>query len=249
MVLLFYAFGREIGPLKRRFERRRPLTVAGLRGFHANIDGLELTAVATGIGTSMARRNAQIALEAIPGAELAISAGVAGALSPGLAVGDIVIASRVIEGGRDGAFPERIVEIEQRRVEILQALLNTAGLAVSSGGILTSPRILATGLEKRQARQETGAIAVDMESAAIGLEAAAKGVPFVCVRSVMDEIDHEIAGAGFVDANGRVRPFKAAGEFIRQPSAILRVPWMVRNLALATRTLADAVEAILNSAE
>jgi len=88
---------------------------------------------------------------------------------------------------------------------------------------------------------------VDMESAAIALEAAARGVPFAIVRTVIDSLDDEIFGAEVADEMGRVKPLAAAGYLARNPGAFLKIPSMIRNLALATHSLADAIEALIKA--
>jgi len=47
------------------------------------------------------------------------------------------------------------------------------------------------------------------------------------------------------DEQGRVKPLAAASYLVRNPGAVLKLPWMIRNLALATRALADAIEALI----
>jgi hypothetical protein len=132
-------------------------------------------------------------------------------------------------------------------VDFCERTLHAAGLESSTGAILSSPRVIPTAAAKRAAKQHSGAIAVDMESAAIALEAAAHGVPFAIVRTVIDSLEDEIFGAEIADEMGRVRPLAAASYLARNPGAVLKVPWMIRNLTLATRALADAIEALIKT--
>ncbi|MGA3228591.1 MAG: hypothetical protein ABSD51_01460, partial [Candidatus Binatus sp.] len=87
MILLFYAFAREIAPFKRRLSRRAPLALDGLHGFRAEIGGKRFTVVGHGIGRRRASDTARRAFDLIPGAELVIGTGVVGALSSGLKPG------------------------------------------------------------------------------------------------------------------------------------------------------------------
>jgi len=108
-------------------------------------------------------------------------------------------------------------------------------------------RVIPNAAEKRAAKQDSGAIAVDMESAAIAIEATARGIPFAIVRTVIDSLEDEIFGAEMADEQGRVKPLAAANYLVRNPGAFLKIPWMIRNLALATRALADAIEALIKA--
>ena len=244
MILLFYAFAREIAPFKRRLRRREPLGHDGLHGFRAEIAGKEFAVVAHGIGYRRATETARRAFELMPDAELVIGTGVAGALSSGLKPGDLVLSDRVLSiRGEDGAAEEVIVAGDAHRRAAAHAL-TAAGIAYSSGAILTSHRVLATGVEKRRAKESTGAIAVDMETAAIAAEAVARGLPFVAIRAVLDEVDDEVVGAAMADEDGNVRPLAATTYLIRNPGTMLKLPRMMRNLSRATASIADALEAI-----
>ena len=130
-------------------------------------------------------------------------------------------------------------------LDYCERTLHAAGLASSTGAILSSPRVIPNAAEKRAAKQHSGAIAVDMESVAIASEAAARGIPFAIVRTVIDSLEDEIFGAEMADEQGRVKPLAAANYLVRNPGAVLKIPWMIRNLALASRSLADAIEALI----
>jgi nucleoside phosphorylase len=245
LILLFYAFAREIAPFKRRLRNRAPLALAGLHGFRAEIGGKEFAVVGHGIGHRQATEAARRAFDSMPGAELVIGTGVVGALSSGLKPGDLVLSDRVLTIDGDGRMAEQVIAVSDSHLRAVGRSLASAGLAYSTGAILTSHRILASGAEKRRAKESTGAIAVDMETAAIAAEAAARGLPFVAIRAVLDEVDDEVVGAEMADADGNVRPLAATSYLIRNPATMLKLPKMIRNLSRATAAIADALTAIV----
>jgi len=247
LILIFYAFSREVAALKRRLRNRTPLDLKGLSGFRIRTERGEVVFIATGIGLIRSRTIARMALTALPEPELVIGTGVAGALSGGLRPGDIVIADRALKSRTDSAHPEQVVSVDAAVVDFCREAIHRAGLDSSTGAILSSSRVIPTTEEKRAAKQNSGAIVVDMESAAIALEAAARGVPFAIVRTVIDSLDDEIFGAEVADEMGRVKPLAAAGYLARNPGAFLKIPSMIRNLALATHSLADAIEALIKA--
>ena len=165
--------------------------------------------MATESGDSRASDTARRAFDLIPGAELVIGTGVAGALSSGLKPGDLVLSDRILTIHTDGQVAEQMTAVGDAHIRAVGRSLAIAGIAYSTGAILTSHRVLATGAEKRRAKESTGAIAVDMETAAIAAEAAARGIPFVAIRAVLDEVDDEIVGAAMADEDGNVRPLAA----------------------------------------
>jgi len=245
VILLFYAFARELNALRRRISARAPLRIEGLKGFVAELGGLQIIAVATGIGHRRAQETARRALDKVPGVTMVISTGVAGGLSEGLRAGDLVIAERIVwSDGEQLGDPARIVGLRPEQVRNAERALKAAGLKFSTGAVLTSRRVLATPAEKRHAKRRTGAIAVDMESAALAAEALSRNIPFACVRAVMDAAEDELFGWELADDQGRVRPLAAAAYLVRNPAVMLKLPRMMRNLAAASRSLAAAIEAL-----
>jgi adenosylhomocysteine nucleosidase len=246
LILIFHAFRRELSLLESRLADRLPLDTAELRGFRAQLrrGGAELHAVTTGMGPRRARESAARALDALGPADLIMSAGVAGALSADLKPGDLVLASRIIETDREtlvathsfAAAPERLAEARQA--------LAAANLASSTGALLTTHRVLATGAEKRRAGESTGAIAVDMESAAVAAEAAARDLSVVAIRAIIDSVGDELPGAGLHNEHGQIRPLRVAGLLLRRPGDLPKLARLARNMSRATRALADALETI-----
>lgn len=244
LILLFYAFAREIAPFKRRVRNRAPLALDGLHGFRAEIGSKQFAVVGHGIGHRRATETARRAFDLMPGAELVIGTGVVGALSSGLKPGDLVLCDRVLTIDASGRVAEQMTAVSDAHLRAAGRALAAAGIAYSTGAILTSHRVLATGAEKRRAKESTGAIAVDMETAAIAAEAAGRGLPFVAIRAVLDEVDDEVVGAEMADEDGNVSPLAATSYLLRNPGTMLMLPRMIRKLSRATAAIADGLTAI-----
>jgi len=244
LIVLFYAFAREIAPFKRRLHNRVSLALDGLHGFRAEIDGKEFAVVGHGIGHRRTTEIARHTFDLMPGAELVIGTGVVGALSSGLKPGDLVLADRILAIDADGRIDEQVSTVGGDHIRAIGRSLASAGIAYSTGAILTSHRVLATGAEKRRAKESTGAIAVDMETAALAAEANVRGLPFVAIRAVLDEVDDEVVGAEMADEDGNVKPLAATSYLLRNPATMLKLPRMMRNLSRATASIADALTAI-----
>ncbi len=244
LILLFYAFAREIAPFKRRQHQRAPLALDDLPGFRTTIAGKTFAVVGHGIGHRRAAETARRTFDMMPGAELVIGTGVVGALSNGLKPGDLVLSDRILTIDDDGRIDEQVSTVGDGHISAIGRSLSNAGIAYSTGAILTSHRVLATGADKHRAKQSTGAIAVDMETAAIAAEAAARDLPFVAIRAVLDEVDDEVVGAAMADQDGNVKPLAATSYLLRNPATMLKLPRMMRNLSRATAAIADALTAI-----
>ncbi len=244
MILIFYAFAREIGPFRRRVSGRAPLAIAGLRGFRGRLGANEVVCVATGLGIRRARDCARRAMEVLA-PDLVIVAGVAGALVDEAQPGSLILADRLVL--EDDATPATIA-VPAVDLALFTVVMDAAGVPFTNATVLTSARILGDGPAKRAAGARTGAAAVDMESAAVAAEAARRGLRFGCVRAVLDRVDEEVVGAELAGPEGEVRPLAAAAFVLRNPRAIAALARMMRALNRATASLADALEALVRAA-
>jgi nucleoside phosphorylase len=145
----------------------------------------------------------------------------------------------------DGATAsEHVLDVPRDWFDTYASALTSAGLGFTKGAILTSRHALTTGAEKRAAGEHSGAVAVDMESAAIALEAATRGLPFVCMRTILDTVDQELVGARLADEYGHVRPRAALQALVTNPGIVVGLYRLLRNLRLSTHALANAFEQV-----
>ena len=143
-----------------------------------------------------------------------VSTGFCGGLDPGLAVGEIVEATSVVDLATGGQYVSRAVSTSIQRTR---------------GIVLSTDRVASTVAEKAKLRtQVAGAMAVEMEAAAVAPWAAARALPFHCVRVVSDR-----AADAFPldmnrmrDAGGRFDLLKIAGQALLQPWS--RVPALLK---------------------
>ena len=244
MILIFYAFAREVGAFKRRLDGRTALGIDGLRGFRARLGAAEIIGVATGLGIVRAADTVRRALQSFASADLVIATGLAGALRESLQPGDLVLADRLILDAQRSDLEPTTVAIPSADLARCKAALEAHRLGFATGTILTAGQILKDGAAKRDAHTRTGALAVDMESAAVAAGALRRGLRFACVRAVLDTVDEEITGAELVGPDGEVRPLAAAGFVLRNPAAIVGLARMMRGLNRATAALAGALDAL-----
>jgi adenosylhomocysteine nucleosidase len=145
-----------------------------------------------------------------------ISIGIAGALSPDIAVGDVVIAERVVTANE--AF-----ETDAKWTARLAGALPDAriGAILGRGAIAESAEIKVT------LRESTGADAVDMESHLAARAAMEHGVPFAALRVISDAADHSLPPAALVamKPDGSIALSRVLLSVLRQPS---QVPALIR---------------------
>jgi adenosylhomocysteine nucleosidase len=182
----------------------------------------------SGMGAEAATRAAAALLARRPRALL--SAGFCGALDPGLRVGDLVAAERVLDGGSGEFFaadPALLAAAPGRR-----------------GTLVSAPRLARTPAE----RARLAGTAVDLESAALARAAAAAGVPFLALRAVTDAARHRLPDfARMADDRGRLSARAGIRHLLRHPAEL---PGLIRlgpAARRAGRSLAGGVRAVVGS--
>lgn len=166
-----------------------------------------------------------------PRPSLVVSAGTCGALDPTLRTGALVVPEWVV--GPDGArWPT-----------------DPAGPLVRAGTLLSVTEVVDRVETKARLWVETGARAVDMESAAIVAWARGRGLPVAVVRAVADRADEAVPAdlTRLVEPGGRLRPGAAVRAALARPRALADALALGRAAATALRAVAAAVAALSRS--
>jgi adenosylhomocysteine nucleosidase len=230
MMLLFFAMPEEARPFLRawerttgaRFAKTETLGVARAPCFRI----ARLRVQVTGMGPRNARRVAEAALAAET-CEFVVTAGLAGGLDPALRTGDLVFDA-------DADFPR------------MEALRRTTA---REGRFLTVERVVATAAAKAALRRETGADAVDMESAAIRQVCRARGIPSATLRVISDGADEDlpIDLGDLLTADDRVDFARVAFSLLRSPTKIPALVRLYESMGRAGERLAGALVDVLST--
>jgi adenosylhomocysteine nucleosidase len=200
----------------------------GFESLHGLPEGHWLTV--SGAGPDAADR----AVERLIGRKVdaLISWGCAAAIAEHLRPGHLVLAEH-IHGEDDQLYPTDPVW-RQRLVANLPLQLRT-----QSGAIRESGRVVGTRTEKASLQQQTGAVAIDMESGAIVRRASAHNLPFLAVRAIADPamMDFPAAVNRSLNPRGDVRIMELLGHVARRPGEIPDLIRLGQAFKAAMRTL------------
>jgi adenosylhomocysteine nucleosidase len=175
--------------------------------------------VCGGIGPEAARRACE-AVIAIYRPSLVTSAGFAGALEPGLAVGSIQTPRWVIDAS-DGSRTD----------------------TGTGAGALVSAYSVAGPEQKAKFAKAYGAQAVDMESAAVARGAQARGIRFTAIKAISDESDLVMLPVErFVDPEGHFQTGKFLAFAAIRPWLWPRMVRLAKNASRASRALCGWLE-------
>ena len=163
---------------------------------------------------------------------LVISAGLCGALDPDLGPGAVVVPDRVI----GPLWEEMRPDGDAHR----RALGRSPSARI--GPLVTAPDVVATPQAKAELRARSGAIAADMESAAILQTAAAAGFPSLVVRGVSDHAQQEPPREliDVMSPEGRLR-IGRAGALIAHPAVLPQAFRLRRATTRALRAVAQVL--------
>lgn len=152
-----------------------------------NIDGVDFFELANavvavgGIGEKFARRAAEVTIDQVQ-PKLLLSAGIVGAISPELKVGDVGRVNAVIDVATGVRY------------------------AAAEGGewVLATSQDVSDAAEKQDYLTRYGADIVDMEAAAVAQVAKERGVEFAAIKAISDDAQFVMPPLNrFIDQNGR----------------------------------------------
>ncbi|MGK9230063.1 hypothetical protein KXS07_00110 [Inquilinus limosus] len=166
------------------------------------------------------------------GATALLSFGIAGGLAPDLPTGRLVIGTAVRTGSV--AYP-----CDEDLAARLGAVLPDALRGDVWGGDI----IVDTAAAKARLHRDSGAVIVDLESAAVAIAAAKAGLPFGVLRAVADPAGHGLPPAALVGLDAEGRP--AIGPVLR---ALARSPGQLPALVRLGRQSGAAMKALLAAA-
>ena len=161
-----------------------------------------------------------------------ISIGLAGALSPLLNVGDVVIADQVITG------LEKWDCHEGWRVRLTSRLPYA-----HQGQLFGSDLIIENAETKSGLHTATGALAVDMESQVAARFAAKRNLPLAGLRVISDDAGHALPPAALVAMrpDGGIALGRVLGSVLRRPG---QVPALIRTARSSNKAFAELLRCL-----
>lgn len=171
-----------------------------------------------------------------------VSWGIAGALDPAIDSGDLVIAKTIIDGDKN-------YQSSSALAEKLLSFFSEKKTTVLNASISSDNNICATVKDKNNLFIKTGAIAVDMESAAIAATALDNNLDFIVIRSIADKADLTIPEAvlKYTDDMGNPVIIKFIYSCIKKPDQIMDLFKLACSYKKALKSLKEIASPLKNS--
>lgn len=218
----------------------------GRRGAH------QVFVVRAGVGPVQAAGAAASFLDACA-VDVVLSGGYACLLADG-AVGDVVVATEVTP--LTGDQTENPCPVSTGAGLPCETALGALAVQVAgqrkhhvhAGRVVSGPRVAVTAEEKRRIATKTGAVGLDMESAAIAGAAAQRRIPMGVVRVASDVLDEDLP----LDFNRCLGPYgwmTGVALCVRRPSRLVGLMKFRRDVSAATTVLTDVYGGVLDRYE
>ena len=210
MLAVIGAMNEEIDLIKAAMTVSAPRTHAGIETLRGDFGGVDIVLAQCGIGKVNATICTQMLIDRFQPSALVFS-GVAGGLLANMRVGDVVIASHLIQydmdltafGRRHGEIPgqdNRMIESDPGLVQKAADAFDTAfpaaagGPSLMLGTVVSGDRFISDQKTLRWLQREFSALATEMEGAAVGYTCGVNGVPFVIIRALSDTAAESASG-------------------------------------------------------
>ena len=174
-------------------------TVSGIIYTSGELEGKEVVIATCGVGKVYAAICAQtMILRYNP--ILIINTGVAGTLSPTLGIGDVAVATELLQHDMDtspigdpiglvSGINKIYFEADKETGAKLAECVAACGGRAECGRIASGDQFVADAARKKFIREQFSAIACEMEGAAIAQVATVNNIPFAVLRAISDSAD------------------------------------------------------------
>lgn len=207
MIAILSALPDEIGKLKTRLRVTGDEHTKSVKLNTGNLYGNEVLLGHTGVGIGRARAGTSHVIQKHKPAMI-IYAGLGGALSPDLKIGDIVIGSN-------------IVSLKKDESKSLFSDIPETGCAHRKADLLTENRFVYEPDLKRKLFADSGAAVVDMETWGVTEAAYHTRTPVIAVRSVSDKAEEPLPNMGVIyNVEGKLDFGKSIPYFSSNPKHI-----------------------------
>ena len=193
------AMDSEISAIKNEMTDKTTETVSGIEFVKGKLCGKDAVVAKCGIGKVFAAICAQtMILKYSP--RLVINTGVGGTLSDKLNIGDIAVAADVVQHDMDTSplgDPVGLVSginivhfpADARAAELISAAADSLGINNARGTIASGDQFIASREKKNYIKDNFGAVACEMEGAAIGHVCYVNATHFAVIRAISDSAD------------------------------------------------------------
>ncbi|MFO0778137.1 MAG: hypothetical protein U0223_11110 [Nitrospira sp.] len=233
-IAIFAATPWEMRAIRSAFYPVVERTIGGIRVLVYTGGEREYWLVQTGVGPEKARQCAGRLLQ-VQSFSLMISTGFACALVSA-DIGVLLVGREVVSSGWEGAVSLQAIDVSGEERDRMVTCIHAIVPAAHMGRFVSTAHVIGSAMEKRAVAEKTEAIGLDMESAALAIEANRARTPFIIIRTASDLLDEDLP----LDFNLFLRPtgwLKGIASILAAPSCLLGLVRLRRQSMIAAEAL------------
>ena len=195
------AMDGEVNAIIERLENKFEETVSGIKFYTGTMFGKNIAVAKCGIGKVFAAMCAEAMIIKYSPA-LLVNTGVGGAIDKSLRPLDIVFATKLVQHDMDTSplgDPKGLIsginriyfDTDARAIEILTDASVSMSVKHMTGTVASGDKFIALSEDKERIGADFGAVACEMEGAAIAQVAFVNGTPCAVIRAISDSADGE----------------------------------------------------------
>ena len=192
MIGIICAEEKELLEIKRLMINTKEKNIYEKTFYIGNIENKDIVLVKCNVGKVNSARVCQMLIDNF-NIELVINVGTAGSVDNRLDIGDIVVASELVQYDFDVTpFGRKLGEIENigESIKVEENLLNLFNdMNVKKGIIASGDKFITEKEEKDNIRKIFKALCIEMEGASIAQVCYLDKIPFLVIRSITDKLD------------------------------------------------------------
>ena len=245
-IAILGAVTEEIAGIKREINISDRVRLDKSEAWFGKYQGRNIVLVRTGVGRKRAQNATQQVIDKF-NPEVIISMGYAGALTEGLNVGDMFVASTILSPESDSNSFEMDDPKNLKWLELAKKTPPPENVKLKIGRLITVDMVVHTPKAKKELGSRFRAEAVEMETLEIALLTRVNKIAFISIRGISDAVNHELIDcSSFLGSDGELSKLRAGWYVLTHPKSLKNAFSLRSNTQIATQNLTDFISRLIS---
>ena len=245
-IAILGAVTEEIAGIKREINISDRVRLDKSEAWFGKYQGRNIVLVRTGVGRKRAQNATQQVIDKF-NPEVIISMGYAGALTEGLNVGDMFVASTILSPESDSNSFEMDDPKNLKWLELAKNTPPPENVKLKIGRLITVDMVVHTPKAKKELGSRFRAEAVEMETLEIALLTRVNKIAFISIRGISDAVNHELIDcSSFLGSDGELSKLRASWYVLTHPKSLKNAFSLRSNAQIATQNLTDFISRLIS---
>ena len=245
-IAILGAVSEEIAGIKREINISDRVGLDKSEAWFGKYQGRNIVLVRTGVGRKRAQNATQQVIDKF-NPEVIISMGYAGALTEGLNVGDMFVASTILSPESDSNSFEMDDPKNLKWLELAKKTPPPENVKLKIGRLITVDMVVHTPKAKKELGSRFRAEAVEMETLEIALLTRVNKIAFISIRGISDAMNHELIDcSSFLGSDGELSKLRAGWYVLTHPKSLKNAFSLRSNTQIATQNFTDFISRLIS---